>query len=319
MKNMDDSIAHPQLRTTSFELPAWKTLISTSAAVILGLLFILAGTWKITDPYAAASRMSEMRVPASLSLACALLLGTFETFGGVLLFIPRFRRWGAWITGLLLIVFMVYIGVNYNALRGADCSCFPAINILGVKIDFKRAVGPEFFVGDAAMLLLAAIAGFWTRASQTLRTAAIIFGVISVFTLVSYGVTTARQTGAKAPDTITVDGQPFALQRGKVFLFFFDPECSHCYLAAKNMATFHWNNVKVIGIPTAMPQFAAGFLKDTGLQAGVSKDLELLKKTFPFTAGPFGVALEYGRAKEQFLNFDQVEPQAELKKLGYIQ
>ena len=315
---MEDSIAHQPFRAGALDLPAWKTFLSVTAAVLLALLFVLAGVWKITDPYGAATRLTQMKVPGELAIPGTIALGITETFAALLLFVPRFRRWGAWLTGLLLVVFMAYIGVNYAALTGQDCSCFPDIKFGGVEISFKRAVGPEFFIGDGVMLLMALIAGWWARRSEGLRTSAIILGAITVFALVSYGAIYAKQTGLKAPDNITVDGQTTSLQHGRIFLYFFDPECSHCYQAAQKMAKYNWHDTRVIGIPTAMPQFAKQFLTDTGLKAGISNDLELLKKTFTFTAGPYGVALEHGRQKEQFINFDDKEPEAGLKQLGFL-
>ncbi len=290
-------------------MPAWKGLLSVGAAILLGLLFIVAGVWKITDPYGAATRMIQAKVWPDLSILAAISLGTAETFAGVLLMVPRFRRWGAWLTGFLLLVFMVYIGINYNALQGAECSCFPWL---------KRAVGPGFFVGDGIMLLFAVAAGIWARQPESLRSAVTILGVVAVFAGVSFGVTYARQSGLQAPDSITVDGQHYSLQHGKVFLYFFDPECSHCFQAAKQMSKFTWKDVKVIGIPTAQPRFAQGFLQDTNLKAGISNDLELLRKTFSFVAGPYGVALENGRQKEAYINFDEKEPKEGLKRLGFI-
>ena len=95
--------------------------------------------------------------PESLSVLTAVGLGTLEVFTGILLLIPRFRRWGAWLGTLLLAAFMVFIGIHYNELRGAECSCFPWV---------KRAVGPGFFAGDGAMMLLAIAAGVWARTSR---------------------------------------------------------------------------------------------------------------------------------------------------------
>jgi uncharacterized membrane protein YphA (DoxX/SURF4 family) len=307
---MEDSIAHPSLRTGALELPAWKGVLSVTAAALLGLLFIVSGVWKITDPITWATLMIQAKVPADLGLPAAVFFGTAETFAGVLLMVPRFRRWGAWITGLLLISFIGYIGINYGALRGQECSCFPWI---------KRTIGPGFFIGDGIMLLMAVAAGIWARSSESLRSAAIILGSVAVFAGFSFGVTYARQSGIKAPDSITVDGQPYSLQHGKIFLFFFDPECSHCFEAAKNMSKFTWKDAKVIAIPTAQPRFAQDFLKDTNLKAGVSNDLALLKQTFSFVAGPYGVALENGRQKEAFINFDEKEPKEGLKQLGFIE
>jgi len=290
-------------------MPAWKSVAALLAAVLLGLLFVVAGAWKITDPYGAGARMMQARVPAELSIPAAVLLGIAETFAGAMLFIPRFRRWGAWLTGGLLLVFMAYIGLNYAALQGEECSCFPWI---------KRAVGPGFFIGDGLMMLLALVAGAWARRSGGLRAAALILGAVCVFATVSYGVNYARQTGVKAPDSITVDGEPQSLQYGRIFLYFFDPECSHCYQAAQKMAKYEWDNVKIIAVPTAQPRFAQGFLKDTGLKAAVSHDTAVLRNTFSFTAGPYGVALENGRQKRTFLNFDGSEPMSALRELGFI-
>ncbi|MEP6540331.1 MAG: DoxX family protein [Bryobacteraceae bacterium] len=307
---MEDSIAHPSFRARAIDMPAWKGVISVISAVLIGLLFIVSGVYKITDPLTWAAGLIQFKVPAALSIPATLLLGTGETFAGVLLMVPRFRRWGAWLSSLLLVVFMGYMAINYNALHGADCSCFPLI---------KRVVGPGFFVGDTVMLLMAILAGVWARPSESLRSAVIILGAVAVFAGVCFGVVNARQTGLQAPDSITVDGQPYSLQHGKIFLYFFDPECSHCFAAAKNMSTFTWKGAKVIAIPTAQPRFAQGFLTDTNLKAGVSNDLEFLKKTFHFIAGPYGVALENGRQKEAYINFDEKEPKEGLKKLGFIE
>jgi uncharacterized membrane protein YphA (DoxX/SURF4 family) len=317
---MEDSIAHERLRARTFMVPAWKTILNTVAALVLCFLFVISGVGKIVDPFGWATRLIEFKIPASVSIPLALIVGTVETLGAVLIIVPRFRRWGAWLVGALLVGFMVYFGINYSAFRGMDCSCFPPLNIFGWKIDFKRAVGPEFFVGDTAMLIFAMVAGAWARASESFRSVAIIAASIAVFAAASFGVTYARQSGTKAPDTITVDGQPYSLQHGKIFLYFFDPECSHCYEAAQKMAKMQWKaDIKKVGIPTREARFAQGFMHDTGMNAPISNDLDLLKKTFPFTAGPFAVALENGRQKQQFLNFEGNEPADSLRKLGWIE
>lgn len=309
MVGMEDSIAQAPPRAGALEVPAWKTVASVASAVLLAALFLIAGVWKITEPFDAASRMVQAKIPADLGLTAAIGFGIAETFSAVLLLIPRFRRWGAWLTGLLLVAFMLYIGYYYNVLRGAECSCFPWL---------KRAVGPGFFVFDGAMLLMAIVAGWWSRPSEGKRTAAIILGAVTVFAFVSFGVTYARQTGVKAPDTITVDGKPYSLQHGKVFLYFFDPECSHCYQAAKTMAGYDWQGTKVIGIPTSQPQFAPGFMQETGLKAPNSNDLQMLKKIFPFGDPPYGVAIENGRQKQSFPHFEGDDPATGLRKIGFI-
>jgi uncharacterized membrane protein YphA (DoxX/SURF4 family) len=309
METMPDSMAHPRegLFLAPMERPGWKSTLNWSAAILLGILFLASGVWKITDAQGAALRLAQAKVPESLSLAAALVFGIAETVAGVLLLAPRFRRWGAALAALLLVAFLTYVAVEYSALRGADCSCFPWI---------RRVVGPGFFAGDGLMLLLAGIAALWSRPSAGVRGAGLVAGAVVVFALVSYGVAEVRETGAPAPDTIAVAGRPYSLEHGKVFLFFFHPECMHCFASAKSMAELHWDSTRVVAVPVEQPQFAPQFLADTGLQAVVTTDFQKLKQAFHYTAYPFGVALENGREKAALTKFDGDEPAATLKQLG---
>jgi uncharacterized membrane protein YphA (DoxX/SURF4 family) len=290
------------------ELPAWKTNLSWVAAVLLALLFLISGVWKITDAQSWAVRVTELKVPASLSLAATLGFGIAETLGAVFIIVPRFRRWGAVLIGMLLLAFMAYFAVNYSALQGADCSCFPWV---------KRVVGPGFFLGDAVMLALAFVAGLWSRPSGDLRTMAVVAGVVVVFAFVTYGVEAVRQMGTRAPAYITVNGQPYSIQRGKYFLFFFNPGCMHCFDAAKAMSQLRWEST-VVAIPVEMPQFSGQFLEQTGLRAVVSSDFDKLKTVFGYTAYPFGVAVENGREKAPVMQFENAEPAATLRRLGFV-
>jgi hypothetical protein len=205
---------------------------------------------------------------------------------------------------------MGYMGVNYTELSGKDCSCFPFI---------KRAVSPGFFISDAVMVLLAVIAVWWARRSEGIRNVLVVLGAIAVFSAVSFGVSAARQSGAQAPESVIVDGQPFPLRQGKVFLYFYDPQCSHCEKAARDMSRMDWVDTKIIAIPTAEPQYAPSFLKDTGFKAGTSLELEKLKRAFPFkTDPPFGVVIENGHEKGPIPRFEGAEPEASLRKFGLI-
>ncbi|HLK67222.1 MAG TPA: MauE/DoxX family redox-associated membrane protein [Bryobacteraceae bacterium] len=324
---MNDSMAQPHAGFGALELPGWKTALSWVAAALIALLFLASGLWKITDVQGAAMRMAQAKVPESLSQAAAILFGIAETVGGVLILVPRFRRWGSIVTSVLLVAFLIYIAIHYNALRGEECSCFPWL---------KRAVGPGFFIGDGIMLVLAVCAGIWSKRPESLRSAFLILGAVVVFALVSYGVAEVRQTGTKAPDTTTVqdiqaapaadgtaapmpESRPYSLQRGKIFLFFFDPQCMHCFDAAKRMSKMAWGETKIVAIPVEMPQYASQFLRDTGLKAVISSDFSKLAPLFSYTAYPYGVALENGREKAPITKFEGDEPQATLKQLGLVQ
>lgn len=295
----------------SVEVPAWKSVAGHAAAAAIAVLFVVAGVWKITNPFTWSTMLEQLQVWYQVSLPFTIGLGIAETFAGVLILLPRFRRWGAWLTALLLVVFMVYVGWNYTTLIGKECSCFPWV---------KRTVGPGFFVGDVVMLALAALAGFWAKPSQGLRVAAVALGAISVFAAVNLGVAYSRETGTEAPESIVADGQPFALRSGRVFLYFYDPMCMHCDQAAREMAKYKWApDVRLVALHTAMPQFAAQFLKDTGFRATSSPDWQPLKAIFPFGDAPFGVALERGRQKAALRTFAGDEPKASLQKLGFVE
>jgi hypothetical protein len=50
----------------------------------------------------------------------------------------------------------------------------------------------------------------------------------------------------------------------------------------------------------------------------VSKDLAILKKVFPFDTPPVGVAIENGFEKTMLLQFEDKEPSATLKQIGFV-
>jgi uncharacterized membrane protein YphA (DoxX/SURF4 family) len=306
---MQDSTAPSAGVLARLDLSPWKTAVGSVSAVLISVLFLVSGLWKITDVPGWAVRVTQVKVPASLGVPTAIFFGVAETFAGVAILVPRFRRWGAWLAGLLLVGFLGYFAVNYQALAGQECSCFPWV---------KRVVGPGFFIGDAAMLGLAVIAGMWAKPPGSLRSAFLVLAAVAVFALVSYGIEANRLSGVEAPATITVDGKPFATHLGKVFIYFFNPECMHCFDAGKKMAKMNWGDTKVIGVAVEQPQFAGQFLQDTGLKAGLSNDLEVLKKTFPFVNAPAAVALVNGREKAMITQFEADEPEATLRKLGFI-
>lgn len=293
------------------DLPAWKHILSVSCAVLLALLFLVSGLWKITDPFGAAARMAQAQVPASLSMAAALGFGVAEVFSGILLLVPRFRRWGAWLCGLMLVAFLVFFAIHYQTLRGEDCSCFPWL---------QRVVGPWFFISDGIMLLMAVAAGWWAEPSRSLRSALLALSAVAVFAAVCYGVVAVRESGIQAPDSITAGGQTVRLSQGRYFLYFFDPECSHCERAAREMSAYRWKGVELIAIPTRMPQFAEDFLRVSNLQqVKVSPDVEKLRQVFQFGDPPYGVLLEDGRQRAAIAIWDDQQPPAILRRNGFIE
>jgi len=306
---MNDSMAQLSPGLVRTDAPGWKSVLSWVSSLVLCGLFMLSGLWKITDVQGTAVRMVQAKVPESLGLAAALFFGIVETVGAVMILVPRLRRWGAVVLGALLLAFLGYFAVQYDTLRGADCSCIPWL---------KRVVGPGFFVGDGVMLLMAVLAGVGSRRPQGKRAVALIAAAVTVFAGVSYGVGAARETGTRAPESILVDGRPYTLEHGKIFLFYFDPACMHCFESAQRMSKMHWGDTRVVGVPISQVQFATQFMQDTGFQMAITTDRDKLKAVFPYAGVPAGVAIENGRQKAALVKFDGEEPAASLKQLGLI-
>jgi hypothetical protein len=297
---------------SAFEIPAWKTIVNHLAAFLTAVLFVGSGATKIILPFEWSRMMENMHLWYQVSLPFTVALGTVEMFAGLLVFIPRFRKWGGTIVSLLLVSFIIYIGINYKALVGQDCSCFPWL---------KRAINPWFFPEDGAMLLLSVLATIWAKPSYSKRGAGVLFGACAVFAAVSFGAALTHQTGTKAPDSVMVNGQPFSLQHGRVFVFFYDPECSHCNAAAKTMGTYKWkSDIQVVGVPTRVPQWAEAFMKDNNFKGVTTLDLQKLKSVFTFGDPPFGVALESGRELGPVSHYEEGdEPRTTLKKFGFVE
>jgi uncharacterized membrane protein YphA (DoxX/SURF4 family) len=294
------------------ERPLWQTVLGTLCALALTALFLSSGLWKLLDPISWSERLVQALVPRQLALLGAIGVGMTETLGAILVLVPRWRRWGAWICGALLLFFMAYFAINYKTLAGDDCSCFPWL---------KRVVGPGFFASDAGMLLLAVLAGVWAKPARYWKQAALVLGAIAVFAGAMYGYQAMRGGGVVAPASVSVDGKPFPLREGKVFVFFFDPECAHCFAAAKDFATYHWKGgIHLVATPVVNPQWGAIFLERTGFQARWTPDQKILREAFHFTTdAPYAVTLEDGRLVKALPFFDETEPRKTLKALGWIE
>jgi len=291
--------------------PGWGRTVAMVSAVLLGLIFLASGAWKVLSPFQTGEVLEQAQVPAGLGPLGAASLGTLELLAALLLFVPQFRRLGGLLGSALIVFFLCWMAYYYKVLVGHECSCFPLI---------KRAVGPGFFVGDGIMLLMGVAAYWGSTRVRALRTPVMAFLSLSVLAAVSFGMNATSRHNVQVPNPLMVDGKPQNLTNGKVFLYFYDPECTHCIAAARFMSKLNWGDTKTIGIPTHDPQFAPDFLQDTHLKAATSTETAKLRKAFTFVDPPFGVALVDGQVKETFAQaqFNEPLPEPDLKKLGFV-
>ena len=153
-----------------------------------------------------------------------------------------------------------------------------------------------------------------------------ILGAVAVFAAVSFGSAYSHLTGLKAPDSIMVDGQPMSLQQGRVFLFFYDPECGTCFAVGKSMAPlkFKATTSRWSASPPSGPQEAASWIRDSGLHIKTSTDAAKLRDIFKFDNPPYAALIERGRQTGVILptQFDEDNPSkhiALLKQMGVLE
>ena len=281
-----------------------------AAAVAMAILWFTAGLWKLSDISGWQLKLTQLLVPVNLSLVGTLAVGIAEVTAGVLLLRPAWRRWGGWLSSALLVGFMVYMAVNYQTLQGEDCSCFPWL---------ERAVGPAFFWSDAAMLAASLLAVRFSSPPTDIRRAGMALAGVAAFAAIMLGADSLEpESDLATAGPITVDGVPYDLEGGRIFLFFFNPSCIHCLHAGQTMAKYTWR-VDFVGVPTQDPDWAPGFVEDAGLSdVRLSPDIETLRETFEFQDVPFGALLEDGTVLDRLIFWEEPALSDTLRLHGFI-
>ncbi len=297
----------------SQKLSGWKNTLSWTCAGVMALVWIVAGLYKLSDIGGFQVKLSQLLFPTALTLPATLAVATSELFAGVLLLRPTWRRLGGLVSTGLLLVFMAYMAVNYTALQGEDCSCFPWL---------ERAVGPAFFWSDGAMMAASLIAAWFAPKMVAIKqTRFVLFGIVALGVVALGYDKFGPEAGADVPATIVVNGENYNLREGKVFIFFLNPTCLHCLAVGKALSKYEFE-ADFLGVPTQDFDFAEGFLEDAGLTGKVklSPDLDLLKQTFPFDDVPYAAAIENGKILKRFTLIDLEEPEMgrSLRELGVV-
>ena len=169
------------------------------------------------------------------------------------------------------------------------------------------------------MLAVSLVAMIFSSKPADLRRAMIVVLVVLAFAGLMLGLDSLDSGAVVAlPEMITADEQPYALQEGKVFLFFFNPSCMHCLDAGQTMSGYQWQ-AQIIGIPTQDMDWGPGFLEDAGLRGvKLSPDLKVLKETFPFEDVPYGALLKNGTVLERVMFWEEPDLSETLRGQGFI-
>ncbi len=298
----------------SRKLQGWQNALGWACAGVMALAWLVAGVYKLSDIGGFQVKLAQLLVPSALTLPATLVVAISELFAGVLLLRPAWRRLGGLVSTALLLGFMAYMALNYTALQGEDCSCFPWL---------ERAVGPAFFWSDGAMVVASLIAAWFAPKMVAIRqTRFVLFGIIALAAVGLGYDKFGPAGGTDVPATIVVEGEQYQLRRGKVLIYFFNPTCMHCLAVGQDLSKYTFS-ADFIGVPTQDYDFGPGFLEDAGLAGMVelSPDLDLLKETFPFTDVPYAATVSDGAVTHRFTLIDLEEPEMgrRLRELGIVE
>ena len=78
-----------------------KRSVAAICAILLGVVFLVSGGWKVLSPFQTGELLEQAQVPPGYGPLGAATLGTLELLAAFLLFHPRLRQWGGWLNSKL--------------------------------------------------------------------------------------------------------------------------------------------------------------------------------------------------------------------------
>jgi len=139
-----------------------------AARVVLGLVFLSAGLYKILDPGSFALATANYRLlPADWVNLFAVVIPWLEVLCGVLLFLGQWVRTSSLLLTCLLLLFVGAVGVSM--IRGLDihCGCFSAGS--GRKIGLRLLAEDALYLMLSTFLFLRAREGTGRRGPKTVQ------------------------------------------------------------------------------------------------------------------------------------------------------
>ena len=265
--------------------------VARIASIVLGVVFILAGTLKVGDPWSFLGSLPAYNVPSALRLPVTVVMPTIELVLGIMLIAGWRLRLASMITAGFLAIFGGVIAYGWATGTLQECGCFGPL--------LKRTP-PQALAQDAGLLALAVLGVLWAPAAKTnmshfklgtLATAA----VVAVATI---GSTLAADTGTleeriAAAEVAVEAGAPsledLDLRNRDVFLYLFHPDCPHCVENGPAIATISKDAdlPDVIGIThTVNPGDVDFYLRTAGADFPA---YEFLTPSFVQITGDIGV------------------------------
>lgn len=250
---------------------ARQAQIGRLAAIGLGIVFVLAGTLKVADPWSFLGSLPAYGIPPVLRVPITVLMPTVEVVLGAMLLAGWRTRTASLAAAGVLGAFSAVIAYGWSTGTLQDCGCFGPM--------LKRTP-PEALAQDAAFIGLAVLGLLWAPLSKleltrfrlgTLATVAVLSVAMIGGTLWADTATLEERIAAAeyavGSDVPTLDS--LNLRNRDVFLYLFHPECPHCIRNGPAMARIAADPglPEVIGITHDVdPGQVQGYLDHAGAQ-----------------------------------------------------
>jgi uncharacterized membrane protein YphA (DoxX/SURF4 family) len=216
-----------------------KQRIGRIAAIALGVVFILAGTLKVGDPWSFLGSLPAYGVPSFIRLPVTVAMPTIEVILGIMLIAGWRLRESSLAAAGFLAVFGVFIAYGWSMGTLQDCGCFGPM--------LKRTP-PEALAQDAVMFGMAVLGMLWAPAAGKLSFTRFQLGTLATVGVASVALiggtlmadpgtledriaAAEPQVGKQAPSL-----EELNLRNRDVFLYLFHPDCPHCVENGPQMA-----------------------------------------------------------------------------------
>jgi len=215
-----------------------KNRIGRLASIGLGIMFVLAGTLKVGDPWSFLGSLPAYGIPPVLRLPVTVLMPTIEVVLGVMLLAGWRTRLASTAAVGVLASFAGVIAWGWAAGTLQECGCFGPL--------LKRTP-PQALAQDAVFIAMAVFGMMWAPTTK------LEFTRFRVGTLATVVVASMAMIGSSLwADTLTLEERILAaeptvgtampsledldLPNRDVFLYLFHPDCIHCVRNGARMA-----------------------------------------------------------------------------------
>jgi len=204
--------------------------IGRIASIGLGVVFILAGTLKVADPWVFLGSLPAYGVPPILRVPVTVIMPTLEVVLGIMLIAGWRTRMASIAAAGVLASFAGVIAFGWAQGTLQECGCFGPM--------LKRTP-PEALAQDAVFIAMAVLGLMWAPLTKmeftrfragTLVTAGVVAVAMIAGTLWSDTATLEDRIAAAEPALAgeMPSLEDLDLRNRDVFLYLFHPDCPHC-------------------------------------------------------------------------------------------